>query len=128
MLDSFGRHLPFRGRLEGDSGGQMTNSPDVSGQYLRVEQIAALLHKTPRWLRGFLRAHPDCYSLAGRTMLVSEADLAKIKNILKENAACLSSSSLPGKARRRIIGSVGRTSESTLTAARNLARELSRAR
>src|SRR5262245_38809482 len=84
--------------------------------FLTIDEAAARLRKSRRWLQSFLRQHPY-YRLAGRTKLFTEADI----NRLYEALPCPSHSS--HRASRRSGRSGVHTSASTLTEALRLARE-----
>src|SRR5262249_60022461 len=85
--------------------------------FLTLDEAAAKLRKSRRWLQSFLRRHPY-YRLAGRTKLFTEADI----NRLYEALPCPSNSSR--RESRRSSRSGVPTSESTLTEALRLANEL----
>jgi hypothetical protein len=72
-----------------------------------LDEVAARLHKSRRWLQVFLRGRP-IGRLAGRTRLLTEHDIVT----LIEALPCPSSSSRPETRRRRTSTSAGRTSES----------------
>lgn len=48
-----------------------------------IDEVAADLRKTKRWLIEFLLGHPECYYKAGRTKLFDDRDVARIKAILR---------------------------------------------
>ena len=82
---------------------------------LTVEEAAAELRKSRRWLLTWLRAHPvdargePYYTPVGRDKIFHEADIARIERDLREQVR------RPGRstpARRRIMKSEERTSES----------------
>src|SRR5262245_22623339 len=84
--------------------------------FLTLDEAAAKLRKSRRWLQSFLREHPY-YRLAGRTKLFTEADI----NRPYEALPCPSNSSR--RASRRFSRSGVHTSASTLTEALRLASE-----
>jgi hypothetical protein len=53
-------------------------------EYLKLNQVAARLHKSGRWLQDYLRQNPcdqtgkPFYRLAGRSRLFTEADITRI--------------------------------------------------
>src|SRR6266566_2491307 len=87
-----------------------------------VAEAARELRKSERWLRDWLKQHPvdrngdAFYRLAGRTKLLSDGDIDRIR----ENLPCPSPSYRRSRAAPRIITSAERTSESLLTEARAL--------
>ena len=89
---------------------------------LTIDQVADQLHKSRRWLRDWLREHPEdapgrtLYRLAGRTKLFTEQQL----NYIIEALPCPSSSCRRAKAGRRTGRSVAPTSDDTLTEALRL--------
>jgi hypothetical protein len=87
----------------------------------RMDDVAAKLGKSRRWLQDFLRENP-CGRRAGRTRLFTAADLAKLIEALPkvEAAPCLSRSSRRSQAARQITVSGEHTSESEWTEALRL--------
>jgi hypothetical protein len=91
--------------------------------YLTLREAAEKLRKSERWLWDWLDKHPrdrfdqPYYRLAGRTKLISEADLARI---FEDLPSCPSRSGRPAKAKRRTSKSAAPTSD----AAWKLAAEL----
>jgi hypothetical protein len=83
-----------------------------------IDELAARLHKSRRWLQAFLRGR-DIGRLAGRTRLFTEGDVAR----LIQELPCPSSSSRPGKTKARIGQSAARISGGTLIEALALASE-----
>jgi hypothetical protein len=82
--------------------------------FLTLREAAAKLRKSERWLWDWLDKHPrdrfdrPYFRLAGRTKLISEADLARIY----EDLPCPSTSERPAKAKRRTSKSGENISES----------------
>jgi hypothetical protein len=90
-------------------------------QIFQMEEVAARLGKSRRWLQDFLRDHP--YGrMAGRKRLFTESDITA----LIEELPCPSSSVRPAPANRRIGPSGGHTSGSALTKLRERLTEGSR--
>src|SRR6516162_9186832 len=91
-----------------------------------IKEAAETMHKKRRWLQDWLRRHPadadgnPYYARYGRTKVLNDNDLARIQAAVREEERCRLSSLSPVRARRRTITRVERTSESTLTALRNI--------
>ena len=70
---------------------------------LTLADVPARLHKSPRWVRQLLKAHP-CGRKAGRSLLFSERDLDYLYNSLpaSEPVAIYRSAKLSAKG--RVIG------------------------
>jgi len=85
---------------------------------LTLEEVAAELRKTTRWLMEWLRSHPvdqdgePYYTPVGRDKIFHQTDVARIERALREGIACRSNSGRRAPAKRRIMKSAGRTSES----------------
>jgi hypothetical protein len=85
---------------------------------LTLAQAADLLHKSPRWLREWVRAHPadkagePFYTPVGRDKLFHPSDLNRIEQALREGMKCHSSSGRRAPAKRRTLKSEENTSES----------------
>ena len=83
-----------------------------------LEEVAEAMHKTPRWLREWLSAHPadangePYYTPVGRDKIFHESDVARIELALRRRMKCRSRSGRRARAKRRIMKSAGRTSES----------------
>lgn len=83
-----------------------------------VEEVAAELRKTRRWLLEWLRAHPRdnggqlYYTPVGRDKIFHQADIARIEGALRGDVQCRSSSGRRAPAKRRISKSAEPTSES----------------
>src|SRR5579885_647868 len=85
----------------------------ADAELFTLDETAARLHVSRRWLQDFLRGRP--YGrMAGRKRLFTESDIAA----LIEELPCPSISSRPGKANRPTGRSGARTSGSALTALR----------
>ncbi len=93
---------------------------------LSIEEAAAELHKTPRWLREWVRAHPrdksgePYYTPVGRDKLFHPSDIARIEVALREEVKCPLVSGRRVPAKRRILKSGGPTLESGLRQAAEL--------
>src|SRR5215831_17077705 len=87
-----------------------------------VAEAACELRKSERWLRDWLKQHPvdrngdAFYRLAGRTKLLSDGDIDRIR----ENLPCPSPSYRRSRAVPRTTTSAVHTSELLLTEARAL--------
>jgi hypothetical protein len=76
---------------------------------LTVDEAAAELRKTPRWLREWLRTNPRdeygelYYTPVGRAKILRQADIARIERALRdrEGKQCRSSSGRRAPAKRR---------------------------
>lgn len=85
---------------------------------LTLNEAAAELRKTPRWLMEWLRKRPadkagePYYTPVGRDKIFHQADISRIELALREGVKCRSSSGRRGPAKRPITKSVERTSES----------------
>jgi hypothetical protein len=83
-----------------------------------VEEAAAELRKSKRWLLEWLRTHPrdaqgePYYTPVGRDKILHQNDIARIECALREGMKCRSDSGRRGKAKRQILKSEGATSES----------------
>jgi hypothetical protein len=80
-----------------------------------MEEVAAKLRKSRRWLQDFLQDHPY-YRLAGRTKVFTDEDIDR----LIEALPCPGSSSRRDKGKRHTGTFGARTSESLWTTAREL--------
>ncbi|ODM71739.1 hypothetical protein A6X20_07295 [Bradyrhizobium elkanii] len=93
---------------------------------MTLEEAAAELHKTPRWLREWVRARPrdklgePFYTPVGRDKLFEPSDIARIKQALREELKCPSNSGRRGPAKRRTLKSAAPTDESMLKLAAEL--------
>jgi len=74
-----------------------------------IHQAAKSLHKSERWLRGWLKINPwdalgrPFFALAGRTKLFTAADIDRMREAMTpEPMQCQSVSSRPVRARRPI--------------------------
>ena len=87
-----------------------------------IDQAAALLRVSRRWLQDWLRDHPadaagqPFYSPLGRGKTFDDSDLARIRATAREDERCRLNSSRRGKAARPTI-SEAHTVESMLTRA-----------
>ena len=94
-----------------------------------LEQVARLLHKSPRWFKTWLRQNPTdrhgepFYAAVGRTKIFSENDVARIHAALKEQERCRLNLSRRVQGKRRTGMVVAPTSANTLTEALRLANE-----
>src|SRR6516164_5101236 len=88
---------------------------------LTIEEAAAVLRVSRRWLNEWLGKNPDCYIPAGRKKRLDHADVERIKARLREGNRCRSRSGHLARGIRRTGRSVERISDSTLTAALELA-------
>jgi hypothetical protein len=85
---------------------------------LTVDEVAAELRKTKRWLLEWLRAHPrdkdgePYYTPLGRDKIFYQSDIARIERALREGMQCRSSSGRRALAKRPTTKSVAPTSES----------------
>jgi hypothetical protein len=85
---------------------------------LTLKEVAAELRKTPRWLLEWLRAHPrdaqgePYYTPVGRDKIFHPNDITRIESALRGELQCRSNSGRRALAKRRIMKSAGRTSES----------------
>jgi hypothetical protein len=85
---------------------------------LTIDEAAAELRKTRRWLLEWLRAHPRdahgelYYTPVGRDKIFHPNDITRIESALRGELQCRSNSGRRAPAKRRIMKSAGRTSES----------------
>jgi hypothetical protein len=85
---------------------------------LTIDEVAAELRKTPRWLKEWLRANPadndgePYYTPVGRDRIFHQTDVARIERALREGMQCRSNSGRRAPVKRRTMKSAGRTSES----------------
>jgi hypothetical protein len=90
----------------------------MTSRVLTVEEAAAELRKSKRWLLEWLRAHPrdaqgePYYTPVGRDKILHQNDIARIECALREGIKCRSNSGRRGKVKRQILKSEGATSES----------------
>lgn len=93
---------------------------------LSLQEAAAELRKSPRWLLEWLRARPRdksgeaYYTPVGRDKLFHPADIARIEQALREEVACHSASDRRVKAKPRTSKSVDPTWASQLKRAAEL--------
>jgi hypothetical protein len=84
---------------------------------LTLDEAAAELRKSRRWLLDWLRAHPRdgngqlFYTPAGRDKLLHDTDIARIEIALREGQTCRSNSGRRGPVRRRTLRSAGPTED-----------------
>ena len=95
---------------------------------LTMDEAAAALGVSRRWLQAFLAKIPTCHMAAGHRKLFDEAALATIRLRMRQDAAdreakrnCRSNSSPRKRAGRSIIASGEPNAGSTLTEALRLA-------
>jgi hypothetical protein len=107
--------------------GRLINMAGVTTRKLHtLEETAAQLRKSARWLREWLRRHPTdrhgepFYTPLGRTKLFEDGDVARIRANAREEERCRLDSTRHGQARRRIGRSGVLTSESSWTEAQRL--------
>jgi len=87
-----------------------------------LKEVASALRKSERWLWDWLKKHPQdrdgrpFFRLAGRTKILTAEDITR----LSEALLCHSPSGPRARAKRRIMKSGARTSESLLNEAREL--------
>jgi len=107
----------------------MSRPSEIAPEIYRMEEVAAKLGKSRRWLQDFLRDHP-CGRRAGRTRLFTPSDLAKLIDALplEEPVPCRSRSSRRRPAARPTIGPAAHTSESEWTEALRLVSKARNAR
>src|SRR5437879_2219275 len=100
----------------------------MSHRSLTMVEAAKELHKKRRWLQAWLARHPTdasgnpYYTPVGRTKILDDNDLARIRAALREEERCRLNSLTPGRAKRRTTRVEARTEESTLNALRSLLR------
>ena len=90
----------------------------AGGRLYTLAEVAAKIHKSPRWLREFLRQHDDCCLRIGRTPEFDDAMVARL--ISRIDKSCRSSSTRHARRVqvRHLTGqSAARTSESALAEA-----------
>jgi hypothetical protein len=93
---------------------------------LSLDEAAAELRKTPRWLREWVRAHPRdksgeaYYTPVGRDKLFHPSDIVRIELALREEVACRSVSDRRVPAKRRTTKSEDPTLASQLKRAAEL--------
>src|SRR5262249_31470085 len=99
--------------------------------FFTMDQAAARLHKSRRWLQEWLRHHPadrygePFYSPLGRTKTFDERDIARIREAAREEEKWRLGSYRPGRAKHRTMRAAASTSGCTLTEALRLAGEAS---
>src|SRR3569833_2758449 len=80
---------------------------------LSLDEAAAELRKSRRWLQQWLRTHPrdkhgePFYTPAGRDKLLHDTDIARIELALREGMTCRSNSGRRGQGKRRTMKSAG---------------------
>src|ERR1019366_9117419 len=83
-----------------------------------LPETAAMLRKSPRWLREWLRTNPvdpegePYYTPVGRDKIFHQADIARIERALRRELQCRSSSGRRAPAKRRTSKYGAPTSES----------------
>jgi hypothetical protein len=83
-----------------------------------VDEVAAGLRKSPRWLLEWPRKHPrdndgePYYTPVGRDKIFHQTDIARIERALREGIQCRSNSGRRAQAKRRTMKYEGPTSES----------------
>lgn len=93
---------------------------------LTLNEAAAELRKTPRWLREWVRSHPrdksgePYYTPTGRDKLFHPADIARIEQTLREEVSCRSASDRRAPKKRR----TSKFADPTLASQLKLAAEL----
>lgn len=91
-----------------------------------LDEAAAELRKSARWLQEWLRKHPrdndgePYFTPVGRDKIFHQADIARIERALREGIQCRSDSGRRAQVRRRTLKSEAPTSD----AAWKLAAEL----
>jgi hypothetical protein len=99
--------------------GSVERAPkNVMTRALFLDEAAAELRKTPRWLREWLRAHPvdqdgePYFTPVGREKIFEQADVARIKLTLRETVRRRSRSGRRAPVKRRTLKSEEPISES----------------
>jgi hypothetical protein len=86
----------------------------MAASRLTLDEAAAELRKTPRWLNEWLRTHPvdadgrAFYTTAGRDKVFLPSDITRIVAALREALECRSNSGNRAPAKRRTMKSGGR--------------------
>lgn len=98
----------------------------MSRRALTLDEAAAELRKSARWLLEWLRKHPrdndgePYFTPVGRDKIFHQADIARIERALRESIQCHSRSGRRVQAKRPISKSADRTSESEWRSAAEL--------
>ena len=85
---------------------------------ITIDEAAAQLRTSKRWLLEWLRAHPmdsngePFYTPVGRAKIFHQADIARIERALRGEIQCRSNSGRRAPVKRRILKSEERISES----------------
>lgn len=85
---------------------------------LTLDEAAAELRKSPRWLLEWVREHPrdndgePYFTPVGRDKIFHQADIARIERALREGIQCRSNSGRRAQAKRPISKSAARTLDS----------------
>src|SRR6516225_2458543 len=91
-----------------------------------LEEAAAKLRKTPRWLREWLCSHPadpygePYFTPVGRTKILHDGDIARIERDLRGELKCRSRSGRRAQVKRRITKYAGPTSDAVWKSAAEL--------
>src|SRR5262245_42262603 len=103
-------------------------SSSMTALVYSMDEAAARLHKSRRWLQDWLRDNPTdergqpYYSPLGRTKTFDDNDLERIRAAAREEERCRLSSSRRVRAKRRSGAFAAPTSDATLTEALALAK------
>jgi hypothetical protein len=121
--------LKLRDSFGGEGLGPLKPKPKPATrgtQFLNEDEAAAELHKTKRWLREWLRRHPQdatgepYFTPVGRNKIFHQNDIRRIEQALRDEARCPSNSDRRGKVKRPTSKSEAHISDAELRLAAEL--------